>query len=83
MMPALEPALTPAQPPAPQQPLGSGSPSPTQGLIYEAFEHCLYHQTPQPGFLFKHVNYLCIEIAAQPQAHLGLISAAVMLVALI
>ena len=79
----LEPALTPAQPPAPQQPLGLGSPSPTQGLIYRAFEHCLYHQTPQLGFLLKCVNYLCIAIAAQPQAHLGLISAVVMLVALV
>lgn len=79
----LEPSPTPAQPPAPRQPLGLGSPSPTQGLIYGVFEHCLYHQTPRLGFLFKCVNYLCIEIAAQPQAHLGFISAVVMLVALV
>lgn len=81
--PGLEPALTPAQPPAPQWTLASGTPSHTQGLIYGAFEQCLYHRTPRLGFLFKRVYYLCVEIAAQPQAHLGLISATAMLVALV
>lgn len=38
-------------------------PSPIQGLIYRAFECCLYHQTPQLSFLFKCVNYLCVETA--------------------
>lgn len=83
MMLELDLALTSAQSPAPRQTLGLGIPSPTQGLICGAFEHCLYHQTPQLGFLFKCVNCSCTEIAAQPQAHLGLISAMVMLVALI
>lgn len=65
-------ALTPFQLPVlPKQPSGLGCRSPTPELIYGAFEHCFYHQAPWLGILFTHADYSRVEIAAQPQPHLG------------